>query len=50
MATRQGAKPDQIMRNGDWSCLGMYQMFYNRDIGDESVGRLIIKVLNVSEF
>ena len=49
MATRQGAKPDQIMRNGDWSCLGTYQMFYNRDIGDESVGRLIMKVLNVSE-
>ena len=43
MATRQGAKPDQIMRHGDWSCLGTYQRFYNRDIGDVPVGRLILQ-------
>ena len=42
MATRQGATPDQILRHGDWSNLGMYQRFYDRDIG-VPVGRLVLQ-------
>ena len=43
MASRQGATPDQILRQGDWSNLGTYQRFYNRDLVEVPVGRLILQ-------
>ena len=43
MACRQGATPEQILRHGDWTNLGTYQRFYNRDIRDVPVGRLILQ-------
>ena len=43
MASRQGATPDQILRQGDWSNLGTYQRFYNRDLAEVPVGRLILQ-------
>ena len=43
MAGRQGATPDQIMRHGDWSNLGTYQRFYNRELVDTPVGRMILQ-------
>ena len=43
MAGRQGASPDQIVKHGDWSNLGTYQRFYNREVGDAPVGRLILQ-------
>ena len=42
MACRQGATPDQILRHGDWSNLGTYQGYYNREI-EVDVGRLILQ-------
>ena len=41
-AARFGASPEQIVRQGDWSNLGTYQRFYNRDLADSPVGRLIL--------
>ena len=43
MACRQGATPEQILRHGDWTNLGTYQRFYNRDVRDVPVGRLILQ-------
>ena len=48
MARRQGATPDQILKQGDWSNLGTYQRFYNRDLDEVPVGRLILQSANVS--
>ena len=31
-ATRRGATPSQILAHGNWSNLGCYQRFYNRDV------------------
>ena len=41
-ARRKGASPDQIVRQGDWSNLGTYQRFYDRELADTPVGRLIL--------
>ena len=41
-AARCGASPEQIMRHGDWSNLGTYDRFYNKDLADTPVGRLIL--------
>ena len=39
---RCGASPQQIVKHGDWSNLGTYQRFYNRELIDTPVGRLIL--------
>ena len=39
---RCGASPQQIVKHGDWSNLDMYQHFYNRELIDTPVGRLIL--------
>ena len=41
-AARCGASPQQIVSHGDWSNLGTYQRFYNRELSDTPVGRLIL--------
>ena len=41
-AARCGASPQQIVKHGDWSNLGTYQRFYNRELIDTPVGRLIL--------
>ena len=41
-AARFGASPEQIVRQGDWSNLGTYHRFYNRDLADSPVGRIIL--------
>ena len=43
MARRQGATPGQIMGQGDWTNLGTYQRFYDREIHDVPVGQLILQ-------
>ena len=43
MARRQGATPDQILKHGDWSNLGTYQKYYNRDLEQVPVGKLILR-------
>ena len=43
MASRQGATPIQIMRQGDWTNLGTYQRFYNREVHDTPVGQMILQ-------
>ena len=43
MARRQGATPDQILKHGDWSNLGTYQKYYNRDLEKVPVGKLILR-------
>ena len=42
-ALRQGANPTQIMAAGSWSNLGTFRRFYNRQINDTPVGRLILQ-------
>ena len=41
-AARCGASPQQIMKLGDWSNLGTYHRFYNKELDDTPVGRLIL--------
>ena len=43
MARSQGATPDQILKHGDWSNLGTYQKYYNRDLDEVPVGKLILR-------
>ena len=47
-AARFGASPEQIIKQGDWSNLGTYQRFYNRDLNDSPVGKLILSASKVS--
>ena len=42
-ATRRGATPSQILSQGNWSNLGTYQRFYNREIHDTPIGQLILQ-------
>ena len=42
-ATRRGASPAQIVAHGNWSSLGTYQRFYNREVHDTPVGRLVLQ-------
>ena len=42
-ATRRGASPQQILSQGNWTNLGTYQRFYNREIHDTPIGRLILQ-------
>ena len=42
-AARRGASPSQIVGQGNWTRLGTYQRFYNREIHDTPVGRLILQ-------
>ena len=41
-ANRFGASAEQIIKQGDWSNLGTYQRYYNRDLNDSPVGKLIL--------
>lgn len=49
-AARCGASPEQIVKQGDWSNLGVYQHFYNREIADSPVGRLILSTVQCEFF
>ena len=42
-AARRGASPAQIVAQGNWTQLGTYQRFYNREIHDTPVGQLILQ-------
>ena len=42
-AARCGASPQQIVKHGDWSNLGTYQRFYNRELDDTPIGQLILQ-------
>ena len=42
-ATRRGASPAQIVAHGNWSTLGTYQRFYNREVHDTPVGRMVLQ-------
>ena len=42
-ATRRGASPNKILEQGNWSNLGTYQRFYNREDQDTPIGRLILQ-------
>ena len=42
-ATKRGATPKQILSQGNWSNLGTYQRFYNREIHDTPIGQLILQ-------
>ena len=42
-ATRRGASSSQIVAQGNWTNLGTYQRFYNREVHDTPVGRLILQ-------
>lgn len=48
-AARRGASVSQILRAGDWTNLGTYQRFYQRQVADTPVGRLILEEANVSK-
>ena len=48
-AARRGASVSQILGAGDWTNLGTYQRFYQRQVADTPVGRLILEEANVSE-
>ena len=41
-AARCGASPEQIIKLGDWTNLGTYQKYYNKQLNDTPVGRLIL--------
>ena len=41
-ASRLGASPDQILKQGDWSNLGTYSRYYNKSLNDSPVGKLIL--------
>ena len=47
-AARRGASLDQILGAGDWSNLGTYQRFYQRQVDDTPVGCLILEEATVS--
>ena len=47
-ALRRGAGINQILQAGDWSQLGTFQRFYNRQVDDTPVGRLILAEADVS--
>ena len=42
-ASRRGASSHQIMSQGNWSNLGTYQRFYQREVDDTPIGRLILQ-------
>ena len=42
-ATKRGATASQILTQGNWKNLGTYQRFYNREVSDTPVGRLILQ-------
>ena len=42
-ATRRGASPHKILQQGNWSNLGTYQRFYNREVDETPIGRLILQ-------
>ena len=42
-ATRRGASPAKIMAQGNWTNLGTYQRFYNRERDDTPIGQLILQ-------
>ena len=42
-ATRRGATATKILAQGNWTNLGTYERFYNREIHDTPVGRLILQ-------
>ena len=42
-ATRRGASVDKLMKQGNWSNLGTYSRFYNRELDETPVGRLILQ-------
>ena len=42
-ATRRGASSMQIMKQGNWSNLGTYQGYYNREVHDTPVGQMILQ-------
>ena len=42
-ATRRGASSSQIISQGNWSNLGTYQRFYNREVHDTPVGEMILQ-------
>ena len=42
-ASRRGASPQQILSQGNWTNLGTYQRFYNREVHDTPIGRLILQ-------
>ena len=41
-AARQGASAAQILKQGNWSNLGTFDRFYDRQVDDTPVGRLIL--------
>ena len=49
-AGRRGASIAQILGAGDWTNLGTYQRFYERNLENTPVGRLILEEVNVSLF
>ena len=42
-ATRRGASVDNLMKHGHWKNLGTYSRFYNRELCETPVGRLILQ-------
>ena len=42
-ATRRGASASQILSQGNWTNLGTYERFYNREVHDTPVGRMILQ-------
>ena len=42
-AARRGASPAQIVAQGNWTNLGTYQRFYNREVHDTPIGQLILQ-------
>ena len=49
-AGRRGASIAPILGAGDWTILGTYQRFYERNLENTPVGRLILEEANVSPF
>ena len=42
-ACRRGATSAQILAQGNWSNLGTYQRFYQREVSDTPIGRMILQ-------
>ena len=42
-AFRRGATSAQILAQGNWSNLGTYQRFYQREVSDTPIGRMILQ-------
>ena len=42
-ATRRGATASQILAQGNWKNLGTYQRYYNREVSDTPIGRMILQ-------